>query len=91
MTASSALTAASVPPGDPPFPDMVWVPGGTFRMGSEDHYPEERPIHRVTVGGFWMDRYPTTNGRFEKFVAATGHQTFAEIPPDPAHYPGAKP
>ncbi len=60
-------------------------------MGSQDHYPEERPVHRVTVAGFWIDRYPTTNGRFEKFVAATGHQTFAEIPPDPAHYPGAKP
>jgi formylglycine-generating enzyme len=91
MPSSSALTASSLPPGDPPFPDMVWIPGGTFRMGSEDHYPEERPVHRVTVGGFWMDRYPTTNGRFEKFVAATGHQTFAEIPPDPAQYPGAKP
>ncbi|HEU5154010.1 MAG TPA: SUMF1/EgtB/PvdO family nonheme iron enzyme, partial [Gemmatimonadales bacterium] len=60
-------------------------------MGSENAYPEERPVHRVTVGGFWIDRYQTTNARFEKFVAATGHKTFAEIPPDPAQYPGAKP
>ena len=35
---------------------MSWIPGGTFRMGSADFYPEERPVHRVTVDGFWMDR-----------------------------------
>jgi len=48
----------------PPFPDMVWIPGGTFRMGSDKDYPEERPAHRVTVDGFWMDRFPVTNARF---------------------------
>jgi formylglycine-generating enzyme required for sulfatase activity len=78
-------------PGAPPFPDMVWVPGGTFRMGSDKHYPEERPVHRVTVDGFWMDRLPVTNERFERFVTETGHRTFAEIPPNPTHYPGALP
>ena len=66
-------------PGPPPFPDMVWIPGGTFRMGSDKHYPEERPAHRVTVDGFWMDRSPVTNARFARFVEATGHRTFAEI------------
>lgn len=75
----------------PPFPDMVWIPGGTFRMGSEKHYPEERPVHRVTVDGFWMDRCPITNHQFARFVAETGHKTFAEIPPNPAQYPGAVP
>jgi formylglycine-generating enzyme len=70
---------------------MVWIPGGTFRMGSDKHYPEERPVHRVAVDGFWMDRYPVTNERFSRFVTATGHVTFAEIPPDPAAYPGALP
>jgi formylglycine-generating enzyme len=75
----------------PPFPDMVWVPGRTYRMGSDKHYPEERPVHRVTVDGFWMDRHPVTNARFARFVAATGHVTFAEIPPNPADYPGALP
>jgi formylglycine-generating enzyme required for sulfatase activity len=58
-------------------------------MGSEQHYPEERPIRRVSVDGLWMDRTPVTNASFEKFVGETGHVTFAEIPPDPADYPGA--
>ena len=37
-------------------PDMLLVPGGTFRMGSDKHYPEEAPLHRITVDGFWIDR-----------------------------------
>ncbi len=80
-----------VPPGEPPFPEMVWIPGGTFRMGSDKHYPEERPVHQVSVDGFWIDRLPVTNTRFARFVEATGHTTFAEIPPDAADYPGALP
>jgi len=70
---------------------MIWIPGGTFRMGSDRHYPEEAPSHRVAVEGFWMDRTPVTNRDFRKFVEATGHVTFAEIPPDPKDYPGALP
>jgi sulfatase modifying factor 1 len=77
--------------GAPPYPGTVWIPGGTFAMGSEKHYPEERPVHQVTVDGFWLDQYPVTNERFDRFVAETGHVTFAEIPPDPADYPGALP
>ena len=59
-------------------------------MGSDVHYPEERPAHRVTVDGFWMDRTPTTNARFKRFVSETGHVTFAERPPNPADYPYAR-
>jgi sulfatase modifying factor 1 len=71
--------------------EMVRIPGGTFSMGSNDHYPEEAPVHRVTVDGFWIDRTPVTNRQFKAFVKATGHKTFAEIPPDPKDYPGALP
>ncbi|HEU0062829.1 MAG TPA: formylglycine-generating enzyme family protein [Hyphomicrobiaceae bacterium] len=70
---------------------MVWIPGGTFRMGSNRHYPEEAPAHRVAVAGFWVDRTPVTNSQFSKFVSATGYVTRAEIPPDPKHCPGTPP
>jgi len=91
QSARQPLPDSGPAPGPPPFPDMVWIPGGTFRMGSDKHYPEERPVHRVTVDGFWMDRFPVTNDRFRSFVARTGHRTYAEIPPNPADYPGALP
>ena len=71
--------------------DMVWIPGGTFRMGSDRHYPEEAPVHRVTVDGFRIDRTPVTNRQFKAFIKATGHKTTAEIAPDPKDYPGALP
>ena len=73
------------------FAGMIPISGGTFRMGSSQHYPEEAPVHRVTVGDFRIDRYPVTNRRFKEFVRATGHVTFAEIAPDPKDYPGALP
>jgi formylglycine-generating enzyme required for sulfatase activity len=84
------VNAAEVPREAPPG-DMVWIPSATYRMGSDHHYAEERPAHRVSVDGFWIDRYPVTNERFARFVEATSHTTFAEIPPDPAEYPGARP
>lgn len=74
-----------------PHSDMIWIPGGAFRMGSDRHYPEEAPAHRVTVDAFWIDRTPVTNRQFRKFVEATGYVTFAEIAPDPKDYPGALP
>jgi formylglycine-generating enzyme len=72
-------------------PDMAWIPGGTFLMGSDHHYPEEAPAHRVTATGFWMDRHTVTNREFARFVAETGHVTVAARTPDPADYPGARP
>lgn len=57
-------------------------------MGSDRFYPEEAPQRQVRVDGFWIDETPITNAQFAGFVAATGHVTFAEIPPDPADYPG---
>ena len=74
-----------------PNPEMVHLVGGAFRMGSDEHYPEERPAHHVRVGGFWVDRTPVTNREFRRFIEATGYVTFAELPPDPKDYPGALP
>src|SRR5690242_19428518 len=71
--------------------DMIRIPGGTFRMGSDRHYSEEAPAHRVTVDAFWIDATPVTNAQFRAFVKATGYVTWAEIPPDPKDYPGALP
>ena len=70
---------------------MRFVPGGTFQMGSDDHYRDERPAHKVAVSGFWIDETAVTNADFSDFVAATGYVTVAERPIDPADYPGADP
>jgi formylglycine-generating enzyme len=70
---------------------MVQIPGATFLMGSDRHYPEEAPAHKVTVGGFWIDAGPVTNREFGRFVRKTGYVTVAERAPDPADYPGARP
>lgn len=78
-------------PGPPPAKDMVWIPGGTFLMGSNDYYPEEAPVRPVSVEGFWIDARPVTNAQFRRFVKATGYVTVAERRPDPALYPGAPP
>jgi formylglycine-generating enzyme required for sulfatase activity len=63
--------------------DMVWIPQTTFRMGSDRDYPEERPVHRVSVDGFWIDRTPVTNASFARFVAATRYTTTAETATEP--------
>jgi hypothetical protein len=70
---------------------MSWIPSGAFLMGSEDFYPEERPLHRVTVDGFWIDERPVTGGEFRRFVRDTGYVSFCERPIDPTDYPGADP
>jgi formylglycine-generating enzyme required for sulfatase activity len=60
----------------------VWIPGGTFRMGSARFSPEEQPIHPVHIEGFWIGATPVTNRQYAVFVAATGYHTVAERPPD---------
>jgi len=70
---------------------MKRVRGGDFLMGSNDHYPEEAPVRRASVGNFWIDEHPVTNAEFAIFVADTGYRTFAELPPDPRAYPGMSP
>jgi sulfatase modifying factor 1 len=70
---------------------MVWIPGGTFFMGSEKFYAEERPVHEVTVDAFWMDACTVTNEEWRRFVDATGYVTLAERPPNASDYPNALP
>jgi sulfatase modifying factor 1 len=65
------------------------IPEGTFRMGSADHYPEEAPVHRVSVGAFSVRSTTVTNSQYAGFVEATGYVTVAERPLDPADFPGA--
>lgn len=71
--------------------EMIFIPGGTFAMGSDKHYREEAPVHRVFVDEFWIDETPVTNSEFRLFVETTGYVTFAEIPPKLEDYPGALP
>ncbi|MGE4488621.1 MAG: formylglycine-generating enzyme family protein [Kiritimatiellales bacterium] len=62
---------------------MVWIPAGEFTMGSTDSFakPDEQPLHRVRLDGFWISRTPITNDQFAEFVKATGYVTTAERPP----------
>ena len=60
---------------------MVWIPGGSFRMGSATGMADERPVHLVALDGFWMDATEVTNSQFTKFVDATGYATIAETTP----------
>jgi formylglycine-generating enzyme len=95
---SETLPAARPVPGGGRHPhknqlhkNMAWVPGGGFRMGSADFYPEERPVREVEVRGFWVDEHPVTVREYRRFVRATGYVTVAERPLDPARYPYADP
>src|SRR4051794_17769330 len=71
--------------------EMRWIPGGTFSMGDERFYPEERPVRQVDVDGFWIDETPVTVAAFRRFVKQTGHVTVAERPLNPEDYPDAEP
>jgi formylglycine-generating enzyme required for sulfatase activity len=63
--------------GRRPNADMVRIPGGTFRMGPDKHYPEEAPVHRVTVDEFWIDRTPVTNRQ----IASSSRRLATSLPP----------
>lgn len=88
---------AGPPPGPAPA-GMVWIPGGEFSMGSKDPrgdvcggnepMDDARPVHRVQLDGYWMDRTEVTNAEFARFVAATNYITVAERPLRASDYPG---
>lgn len=69
--------------------DMVDIRGGSFRMGSDEFYSDEQPVHDRVVADFALDRHAVTNARFAAFVTATGYVTVAERALDPADFPGA--
>jgi formylglycine-generating enzyme required for sulfatase activity len=71
MSRSSARLAVDDPHRVAATDGMAWIPGGRFLMGSNDHYPEEAPAHRVNVDAFWMDRHAVTNADFRRFVEVT--------------------
>jgi sulfatase modifying factor 1 len=70
---------------------LVDIPAGRFAMGSDDFYPEERPVHTVEVGAFRIEAHPVTVREFRRFVKATGHVTTAERAPEREQYPDADP
>ncbi len=97
-------TVENKTPAPAPAPEgMVWVPGGEFSMGSAlpdtgvctpatmNSVQDAKPVHRVAVDGFWMDKTEVTNEQFAKFVEATGYKTIAEIAPTQAEFPTAPP
>jgi formylglycine-generating enzyme required for sulfatase activity len=91
-TPKETVTPAAANPNDHSWTNgMKWIPGGTFQMGSEEGQPDEKPIHEVTVDGFWMDTYELTNEEFEKFIKATGYVTIAERKPKQRDFPDAPP
>ena len=71
--------------------ELVALPGGAFAMGSDDHYPEESPVHPVRVGAFAISPTAVTNAEFAAFARETRYVTVAERPLDPAEFPGAPP
>jgi formylglycine-generating enzyme required for sulfatase activity len=75
-----------------PTDNMVWIPGGEFTRGSDNpKMPDARPLARVSVDGFFMDKTAVTNDQFERFVKATNYITVAERKPDAKDFPGAHP
>lgn len=71
--------------------NMAFIHGGTFRMGSDNHYVEEKSVDKVKVTDFCIDRHEVTNAQFTQFVAKTGYITVAERPLSLEEFPELKP
>jgi formylglycine-generating enzyme required for sulfatase activity len=54
--------------------DIVQIRAGSFTMGSDGHYPEEAPAHRVRVDGSWIDRHPVTNAQYAEILRGDGYR-----------------
>jgi formylglycine-generating enzyme len=94
------ITNRTPAPGKAPV-GMVWIPGGEFSMGANDSpdmdqvgmkaTKDARPVHRVYVDGFFMDKTDVTNAEFARFVRATRYITVAERKPRAEDFPDAPP
>jgi formylglycine-generating enzyme required for sulfatase activity len=91
--AERVMRLADAKPPSPAPPGMVWVPGGTFTMGSDGDRakPDEKPAHLVELTGYWIDATEVTNRQFAAFVEATGYVTLAEKVPTQEEFPDAPP
>jgi formylglycine-generating enzyme len=80
----AAVTEKSTMPPEPYPPGMVWIPGGEFNRGGigPEARPDEFPVHKVRVAGFWMDATEVSNSEFQRFVEDTGYVTTAEKKPE---------
>lgn len=87
----NSLPPVTEPPGETP-PEMVWIPGAEFTMGDEEsNRADEKPAHRVTLDGFWMDATEVTNREYQAFTDATGYVTVAEKAPKREDFEGQVP
>ena len=94
----SPTVELAAPAPEPALTGMAWIRGGGFSMGCKDprgdlcggneSMNDARPIHRVYVDSFWMDRTEVTNAEFARFVEATSYVTIAERPLRPEDFPG---
>ncbi len=66
---------------------MLLIPGGTFNIGSDSHYPSEHSADDITVNSFCIDKYEVTNPQFAQFVKETGYITVAERPLSKEQFP----
>lgn len=74
MPDRSSITPASIEVPD----GMVYIPGGSTRIGSDGMFVDETPSFEATVDPFLLDRHPVTVAEFSAFVDATGYETEAE-------------
>jgi sulfatase modifying factor 1 len=71
--------------------ELVELTGGVFRMGSQQFYPDEGPVHDKHVEPFAIEQHPVTNAQFSEFVSDVGYVTVAERPLDQTLFPGLPP
>ena len=93
-TTNQRSAPAKTNPGATPVVEakMVWIPAGTFTMGSNDvMFADAQPLHKVSIKGFFIDEHEVTNAEFKNFVEATQYKTIAEQQLNPTDFPGVPP